>query len=168
MAAVILFVVVTTIHLIDLVTIEQLPGKIHTLIVEAPTKSYDIRSMLDDKDEVGELYSLFVQATLPLPMITGACDNSFCCLTNRPASTLHPRRRPTPKPIRCSVSVNGGQRLSEHDHLVQQDHRGTTTAPQRGLFHPDGDRFRRQHAVGGDQRRGGEPEIQSLRIMYTD
>src|SRR5690606_21594603 len=97
-AAVILFVVVTTIHLIDLVTIEQLPGKIHTLIVEAPTKSYDIRSMLDDKDEVGELYSLFVQATLPLPMITGACDNRFLS-PNKP-TCLNP---PPPPPANAQT-----------------------------------------------------------------
>ena len=170
-AAVILFVVVTTIHLIDLVTIEQLPGKIHTLIVEAPTKSYDIRSMLDDKDEVGELYSLFVQATLPLPMITGACDNRFL-LPNKP-TCLNP---PPPPPANAQtdplfmVSVNGGQETLQNTITwYNKTTEWTTTARLKGVWFiqtvtdSEGNTL---SVVTNDEE--ASQEIQSLRIMYTD
>ncbi|MBX5445539.1 Ig-like domain repeat protein [Sphaerobacter sp.] len=170
-AAVILFVVVTTIHLIDLVTIEQLPGKIHTLIVEAPTKSYDIRSMLDDKDEVGELYSLFVQATLPLPMITEACDNRILSL-NKP-TCLNP---PPPPPANAQtdplfmVSVNGGQETLQNTITwYNKTTEWTTTARLKGVWFIQTVTDSEGNTLSVVTNDGeASQEIQSLRIMYTD
>lgn len=65
--AVLLFIVGTTIQAINLANYLDAPGKVAGYVEGAASNSYSPASMLNSQNSAGELYSLFVDATLPPP-----------------------------------------------------------------------------------------------------
>lgn len=167
--AILLFVVGTTLETIQLVQDSQLPGKIATLIENSPTQSYDPASMLSDSNGgAGELYSLFVNATQPLPktncVIYTSVSNPVC---------LDPPPPPAPdlqNDPELLVSKNGGT-ASAQPTITWYDKSSEVTAMAR--VHKTWFIEQATDSTGNplqvtDSDGTTRSEVQTLRIVYTD
>lgn len=118
--AVLLFIAGTTLQAINLANFLDTPGKVAGYVEGAQTDTYNLASMLNSQSGAGELYSLFVDATLPPPPPAGDsalpfpetdCAGSFIdsfgynhiCLDPPVPPAYDPQLDPA-----FMVSVNGG------------------------------------------------------------
>ena len=160
--AVLLFVVGTTVEVINLVNATQLPDKIATLVTGAPGMTYDLNAMLGSSDGAGELYSLFVGATLPSPTYD-TCDNSIIVsgLGETPTQCLNPAAIPdaSQNDPEFKVQENGGPATyASSITWYDQTSQSTTTARLHETWFID----------QVSDVTGTVGLVQSLRIRYTD
>lgn len=167
--AVLLFVVGTTAEVIQLAQDSQLPGQVATLIENSPTQGYDPGSMVNDSNGgAGELYSLFVNATLPSPLtncnIYTPVSNPVCL---NPPPPLAPDLQHDPE---FSVSKNGGTATAQPT-ITWYDKTSKVTATARVhetwfLEQATDNQGNPLQVLDSDGTT--RSDTQTLRIIYTD
>ncbi|HKS69337.1 MAG TPA: Ig-like domain repeat protein, partial [Ktedonobacterales bacterium] len=167
--AVLIFVAGTTAEVIQLAADSQLPGQVATLLEDSPTQGYDPGSMVGDQNGgAGELYSLFVNATLPSPLTNCTqytpVSNPVCLDPPPPAA---PDLQNDPE---FSVSENAGAATTQpsitwYDKVSQ----ATATARVHNTWFLEQATDNHGNPLAVMDNDGViRPQMQTLRILYTD
>jgi hypothetical protein len=174
-AVVSVVIVALTIAIMGGITVANaaaLPGKLASLVTSARTTPLDPASLLSDSNGGSSLYSLFVGATLPVP-VNQTCDNSGATvppgLTILPGSSpiiiepLVPCLNPTPIP---SPSSTDPQFVVQAKDATTQTVSPTITLKDTSLGSTTTARLSGNWFI--TQYSGVPLPAQTLRIWYTD
>jgi hypothetical protein len=166
-AIVILFIVGTTLESIQVAQQFELPGKLAQLIEDAPKTTYDLKEKLGSSDGAGELYALFVNATLPSPRtdclsIGGGTEEVCLAPSGAPPANLQ-------QDPQFLVRTNGGSPSLENSIQWYVASAQTTNSAR---LHGNWFIIRSTDNMGRSLKvrnlSSPEEDIQSLRIRYTD
>ena len=143
-----------------------LPDDLAQNIIDAPSATPDLSSMLSNSSEIQGLYGLFVGATLPAPTFTG-CDNSALTITtsggfpvaNTPCLNATPVPAQSPYDPQWVVTPKGGTTSTTQPTLSWQD----TSTGLNTTTYLNGNWFISSTTVGGTSA-----TTQNLRLQYTD
>ncbi|MDE3230015.1 MAG: PKD domain-containing protein, partial [Chloroflexota bacterium] len=180
--AVILFIVGTTLQAINLANYLDAPGQVAGYVEQEATKTYDPQSMLADQSGAGELYSLFVGATLPPPPPTGDtvmpfpetnCNASYYDSYNYLRLCLDPPPPPAPSletDPQFIVTPSGGTPGAPHGTISWYDTatKVSNTAYAHGGWFVNTITSNGTQLLVMDSDGVSRPLVQSLRIHYTD
>ena len=143
-----------------------LPDDLAQNIIDAPSATPDLSSMLSNSSEIQGLYGLFVGATFPAPTFTG-CDNSALTITtsggfpvaNTPCLNATPVPAQSPYDPQWVVTPKGGTTSTTQPTLNWQD---TATGLDTTTY-LNGNWFINNTTVNGTSA-----STQNLRLQYTD
>jgi hypothetical protein len=167
--AVLLFVVGTTLEVISLVQNSQLPGQVATLLENTPTERYNLTDMVNDsKGGAGELFSLFVNATMPSPLtncLLYSNESNPVCLDPPPAPAPDLQNDPE-----FSVSENGGTATTQPSITwYDKTSQATTTARVHETWFLEHATDNQNNALTVMDNDGiARAQTETLRFIYSD